>query len=159
MNFRDYQLPTINQYNVTHSKILETKSKVPAGKLINENNISFKFSTIDYDIIIYKDMFNEMLEACKNGNIDSIKKFINNDYNLNEQNSIGATPLIMACSNGRFDIIDLLITNGADIDTSDYNGKTPIMYAYDYCLKCNDYSLIRILNSYGIDKSNSDCTE
>jgi ankyrin repeat protein len=48
---------------------------------------------------------------------------------LNCQNYLGETPLLLAIMEGNLSTIELLVEHGADVNVPDHNGYTPLMYA------------------------------
>jgi methionyl-tRNA formyltransferase len=156
LNFRDYQLPSINQHHVTHAIITGERSNVPAGDLIYEDEIKFKYSTIDYDIIIFKDHHDDILDVCRKGEMEILEEFYEFRYDLDDQNLLGWTPLIVACYNGQVEVVKYLLDKGVDVNKTNYNGTTPLMFAKDYCILNNDYEIIKILFRCGADASRKD---
>ncbi len=97
MNFRDYQLAKINGKAVVHVNILNEKSVMKPGILLVENEWSFKYSTVDYNIVIVKDLLDKVLEYCETGNRLGLEKISSFGYDMNDQDTKGRTPLIAAC--------------------------------------------------------------
>ncbi|AYV75420.1 MAG: hypothetical protein Terrestrivirus1_294 [Terrestrivirus sp.] len=72
------------------------------------------------------------IEACKNGNINTVKKYLSNKkFNaLNEKESYGCTPFHLACYNNHIEIVELLIkANGFNsLNEKNNYGYTPFHY-------------------------------
>lgn len=53
-SFKEFQLPKINGVEIVSCEILAKRSVYPSGKLLSESSEFFEFSTIDYDVRMYK---------------------------------------------------------------------------------------------------------
>lgn len=150
LNFREYQLPIINGSRISHVILTKERSDVKSGTILYEDDDYIKIATIDYNIKAYKDKINEIIDCCRNENVETLNNYIKNGYNLNEQEEThGWTPLIVACYNGKFQIIKMLLDNNVDINRPNYNGTTPIMYAKDYYIRTQDFSILKYLVTNG----------
>ena len=71
-------------------------------------------------------------DAIMNENIDEVQLQLAAGGDVNEENSIGYTPLHYAGGVGRIDIVELLIEHGANINATDSSNKgaTPLDYAH-----------------------------
>ncbi|CAH8501862.1 unnamed protein product [Heterobilharzia americana] len=58
--------------------------------------------------------------------IDSLNKFLNNGYDVNNFNRYGETALYVASYYGDLDIVDLLLSKGADPNLYTMEGNTPL---------------------------------
>lgn len=63
--FRAYWLPQFRGGGIMDCAIADDAPKEKLGTLISENEVSFRLSTIDYDVILFKDAFNEIFEAIR----------------------------------------------------------------------------------------------
>ncbi|CAA6820517.1 MAG: Methionyl-tRNA formyltransferase (EC [uncultured Sulfurovum sp.] len=149
--FREYQIPKVFDYNIISSEILCSKSKKRVGSIILENSISFLVSTIDYDIVLYKDRGDTLFEACANGNLSLVNELIQIPNIINIQNQIGWTPLIVAIYNNEIEIVKTLLINGADIQLTNFKGTTPLMYAKTSYCKSKDSTILKILLALDVD--------
>ena len=127
--FPEYQVPKIHNCCINFSEISQEKSKSKAGSIVLMDRTKLQISTIDYDLILFRDKDEELFVAAKENNLDSALECIDSGANLNKQNGKGWTPLIVASFNGSVSIVDLLIESGADLNLSNYKGTTPLMYA------------------------------
>ena len=82
----------------------------------------------------YSDIFtninNNIFEACRNGVLELVKKFIEVDkidVNIIDRHSY--TPIILAADNNRIDVVEYLIEKGADINYQDIYDRTALQYA------------------------------
>lgn len=69
------------------------------------------------------------LNACRHGKIDRVKKYLENNTDINLGNSIGKTPLILAAENGQLEVVKLLLDKGADINLIDAYGWSALYEA------------------------------
>lgn len=146
-NFREYQQPVVFGHKIISSRILNSRSFKKAGKIIFEDNISFVVSTVDYNVVLYKDKSSEFLKACSKGDIHTVKELIQIPKIVNIQDKDGKTPLIKAIEKNNAEILKLILKNGGDVNLPDFYGKTPIMYAAD----TGDLAIINVLLSFGAD--------
>lgn len=150
-NFREYQVPKVFNTPVISSKILNSQSKLKAGEVILENDISFTVSTVDKDIILYKDKVDELFIAIEKGSVQDVDRLVRIPKVLNVQNKYGWTPLIVAIYNNNKDIVKTLLMSGADLNICNFKGTTPLMYAKSAFVKTNDPEIIKLLLDFGVD--------
>ena len=62
------------------------------------------------------------------GNIDVVKKYIEDGFDVNTQNKGGQTLLMHAGFNGHTELCEYLIHKGINIGTRDSDGRTALMY-------------------------------
>jgi hypothetical protein len=69
------------------------------------------------------------LDASRKGKINDVKKYLedNTDVNYSEKN--GETALMLAAGNGHTDVVRLLIKNGADVNLTDYRERSALVEA------------------------------
>ena len=79
----------------------------------------------------YNDRFTPF-NAAANGDLDSLKKFLNNKEILNRTDSDGCTLLVTALRNKRKDIATYLIKEGIDINKKTNMKWSALMYAFKY---------------------------
>lgn len=147
LNFRDFQLPKVENIPISHCVIDKIKSTKKAGTLIRENKWCFYYATIDYNIYLYKDKLLEICNCCYEGNVELLKYFIMCEYNMNEQDREGNTPLIMACKKGQIEIVKLLIANGVEISLEDYMGNKPLDHAFNFGKSTNSYECYDLIQN------------
>ena len=64
------------------------------------------------------------------GNIETVKKYLDDGKDVNAKNEYGWTHLNHAAEGGHKELIELLIENGADLNVKDETlGKTPLGWA------------------------------
>ena len=148
-SFRPYQLPAVDGRCVVNYKILDNKSKVRPGALIGETDEYVEYSTIDYDILLYKDRQSDVFNAIRNGDVFRIDSLLNCLPSLEDRTKESWSMLMVAAFYGRQDILEKLILLGADVNGINYKGTTVLMYAKDFALKSGDLSSFNLLLEYG----------
>ena len=91
------------------------------------------------------DKGDELIDACKNGNLKMVELLISQGAEINFRNQEGETPLGQACWNNRLSIIELLISKGIDLDAECSKSFTPIEIA----LWRSNWDLVKFLISKG----------
>lgn len=74
---------------------------------------------------------NDLLDAVKSGDKETVKKLIEDGADIDCKDSDGATPLLNAVNNKNLDIVSILLENGADVNCKNFDGKTPLDLAKD----------------------------
>ncbi len=150
-NFREYQIPTVKNIKIISSKILASSSNVKTGDILFENDISLVISTIDNDIVLYKDLSEEFLEACKNGDNETINNLMQIPKIINIQNTQGWTPLIVSIFNNQKEVVKTLLINGANAKLCNFNGTTTLMYAKSSFIQHKDPEILNLLLNLNMD--------
>jgi len=73
-----------------------------------------------------------LFNAAKNGNVNAVKKLLNNGANVNQANdNEGKTPLYGASKGGHTEVVKLLLAKGADVNKASVGefGLTPLHWA------------------------------
>jgi len=157
--FRDYQLPHFDCYAIFGVDILDEKSTKKPGSIIKETSKYYQISTVDYDCVLYKDSLDEMLDACRTGDIKSLTSLASNGQLINEKNENGWSPIIVAAFMGHIEVIKFLLSLGADINDRNYKGTTTLMYAKDYLERTGDCEFLEELIKLGANPSLKDNRE
>ncbi len=143
-NFREYQQPIIFTSKIISSKVSSIRSKQKPARIIFENAISYVISTIDYNLILYKDKSEELFIACESGDSFQVQQLIQIPKIINVQNTKGWSPLIVAIYNNHIEIVKILLLSGADIKIKNFNGTTCLMYAKSCYSKHQDSTLLEL---------------
>lgn len=154
--FREYQLPEVFGKKVFHAEITNVRSIQKAGTVVLENKISCMMSTIDYNIVFYFDRLEELLVACKIGDLQQVQEICFLKKYLNEKNKYGWSPLIVATYANRIDVVKYLIVNGADIYATNSNGTNLLMYAKEAYKKYRDNTLFKLYLKLGLSVGQKD---
>ena len=88
-----------------------------------------------------------LLDACKNGNIDLVKKMLSYGADVNAKNNNGNTPLHLASRKGHTEIVKLLLEHGADANVKNNDGET----AFDWASYEGHTEIVKLSLEYGAD--------
>ncbi|MDX6914043.1 formyltransferase family protein [Pectobacterium carotovorum] len=149
--FRYYQLPKVLGYDIFGSKVLEDKSILKAGSVVEDNYNYVILSSIDYNIMLFKDNFSKILELSKSATFEELVLEAPFHNILLEKNEKGWSPIIVAAYHGNIELIKKLVEIGADVNDTNYNGTTVAMYLKNYVVKSKDYHLMEELVALGAD--------
>jgi ankyrin repeat protein len=70
-----------------------------------------------------------LINAVKNGNVNAIRKLLNNGANVNQADEDGWTALMQASILGRAEIVKFLLAKGANVNKASKKGVTPLYHA------------------------------
>ena len=150
-SFREYQMPKVYDRKIIATRITNVKSTQKPGTILMENEQSMLLATIDYNIILYFDRFDELIEACKNGECERVKEICVVPEHINAANESGWTPLIVATYYNQINIVKFLLMNGADIHARNNNGTNLLMYAKEAYIKYESKELFHTFLKLGLD--------
>jgi len=150
-NFREYQVPKVFDINIISSKLLNSSSNKKPGTILFENDICFTISSVDNDIVLYKDRVKDMFLASENGSTELIDRLLQIPKIVNVQDEHGWTPLIVAIYNNQIKVFKALLMNGADLSICSFKGTTPLMYAKSAYVKYRDPEILKLLLSFDLD--------
>lgn len=156
LTFREYQIPKFNNREISRSRITSQKSEKKPGSVILENKTMFVVSTIDYDIELYKDYLNQLLDCCKIDNFNKAVEIMPFITDLNESCVNAWTPLFVSCFHGSLNITKLLIERGANIRKMNHNKTNLLMYAKEAFLLNKNPDLIKYLLKCGLNLDDKD---
>lgn len=154
--FRPYQLPEYRGTGIIESAITDDVSKEKPGTLISENDVSFRLSTVDYDIILYKDVLNEIFESIRSFENDRAKYLCSSLKRIDDQDEHGWTPLIVAVYANNKDMAEFLVKKGADVFAKNYNGTNLLMYAKDVYKNTGDNWMYNYIKAQGVSEKMQD---
>lgn len=88
----------------------------------------------------HANQFAQLINACRENNIQLVKELINSDVDINNVYRLTYRPLVYACHYNRLEIVELLLDNGAIIDCcidnkTSLNKKSIFMYACRFSKK------------------------
>ena len=107
--FRPFQMPSFAKCKIYKSKILRSRSRYKPGKIVYQNKKYFRVSSIDYDIILYKDHYPKFWNYLKKGNLKNLKKISKYIENLDEKNEYGKKAYEIAKDNNQLNLYKSLI--------------------------------------------------
>ncbi|WP_300759228.1 formyltransferase family protein [uncultured Brachyspira sp.] len=148
--FRPYQLIKFKNNCIINVEILKEKSSVKAGAVIEEGKSYFKVATIDYNVILYKDEFENLLSCIQEFDNEEVKRILKVKNYINERNKRGWSALMVATYNNNKEIFYLLLKYGANIYEKNWNGTNLLMYAKDCYVKTLDSELFEYLYDLGL---------
>jgi len=67
----------------------------------------------------------DFIEACRDGDLNKVKEYIENGVDIEVKNLDYETPLFAACICGRTEVVNFLLKNGANIEARNFAGNTP----------------------------------
>ncbi|MDO9551448.1 formyltransferase family protein [Rhodonellum sp.] len=157
-SFRPFQLPIIDGFKISHSIITQKRSISKPGSFTQDTAVKRIYSTIDFDVIVYFDQLDLILQEAKENNLSSIAKRTEEGYNLTEKNELGWDPLIVAAYHNSFDVLKYLLDNGANPNTTNNKGTSVLMYAMTASVTNNDFKSMEYLIASGANLGHSDYT-
>ena len=156
LTFREYQLPKINNLEVTNAVCTENKSKKKAGTVLLQDD-ELILSTIDYDVKFEIDYSMRIFDLISNGtSTDLVNMSLKKTFNVNITNSNGWSALMQSIFQGKNDLVFKLVELGADVNQTNCNGTTPLMYAASYAEESHDIGLFKFLLSNGANLHHKD---
>ncbi len=154
--FRPYQLPKYRDDTIRFSKITNERSTSTPGEVLHEDFFYYKISSIDYNVLLYKDCLETMFDNIRNSENQMVYEFIEHGYPLNDKNKKGWDLIIVATYFGNQEIFDLLIQKGVNIQTTNYRKTNLLMYALNPIEeKANSYFFDRLIE-LGLDENATD---
>lgn len=154
--FREYQLPKIHDRVVFDYDITSMLSLEKPGTILEETDSSITIATVDYDMILYLDQFEMIMEACLSGDLEYLKCISNIEKYLEQKNNKGWTPLIVATYNNQKEVVNYLLAKGADVHVKNHNGTNLLMYAKNTYLNTLDSDLLELMLEKGIRPEETD---
>lgn len=157
--FRPYQLPTFKGFEICNVKILENNQSIKVGTIIEDNPEYLLVQTIDSRICLYKDYYENLLDAIKSLDYDKVEyysNFVAKNSNINEYNKFGWNPIIIACYIGSLEAVKILQKYGGNLFSKNLNGTTTLMYAKSAYEKSGNLNLINYLLRQGVSAKDVD---
>lgn len=148
--FRPYQLLKFKEYGIIEAQITDTMSSYSPGNIIKETEVYYLVSTIDYNVILYKDLLKELLMKIAIYDNKIAKKMCASSKIVNAQNENGWSPLMVAVYTNNLEMLYFLLSKGADITIKDYNGMNLLQYAKMCYEKYHDDNIFNILYDAGV---------
>jgi methionyl-tRNA formyltransferase len=149
LKFRAYQMPHFKNIPIYRAIISDEKSFQKPGTILHDNDEYFEICTVDYNIALYKDYFEIMVNCCKNNSFDLAKKIIPYIENIEQITKDGWNLMMIAAYHGSFEMIKLLVEYNAQTNSSNLNGTTILMFAKDAYLKNKNLDIIIFLLQNG----------
>lgn len=141
--FRPYQLLAFRGCRLIDAQITSDVSIKRPGEVLDENEWCMRIATIDYDVILYKDVLKELLECISIGENRKAMSMCRTRKVMNAQDEEGRTPLIVAVCNNNFAMVEYLVQHGADVNITSFDQTDLLAYAKE---SYNQYGDDAILN-------------
>jgi len=148
-NFREFQIPHIDGFQLGKGKIQANRSKGKVGRIIFDGPDAIAVSAIDFDIRFERNRSWDFFVFVIESNISAITNYVSDRSTINFMNANGWTPLIIAAYEGKYSVCRALLEAGADLKISNQNGTTALMYAKDYAVRTGDFSVCKLLLESG----------
>lgn len=156
-SFRPYQLLSYQNVKISKATPGHIKSVNKPGTLILENDLFFEISTIDYNVNLLKDNLENILDKASKNDLESIKKYFDLGFNLNDKNDKGWNVLIVASFNGAYDVVKFLLENNiSNVNDSNNKETSVLMYAMTNASKTGNLSILEYLLHKGADYKHFD---
>ncbi|RNA30034.1 transient receptor potential channel pyrexia-like [Brachionus plicatilis] len=124
---------------ISYNKIPKNRSKTnkiaPCSAYLAEY---FKYEQNNENEIKKKDHLNEEDElhlAAKNGDVNEIKKLINNESKKEARDRFGRTPLYIAAEYGNIEAVKLLLEEKCEINVENFDGQKALFWIIARCRK------------------------
>ena len=107
--FREYQMPAVYGRDIIAAKSTFIKSDKKPGTILSEDEHGMMLSTIDYNIYLYFDRLEELLDACEHGEMGKVKEICEVKAHINQVSIDGRMPISVAASRNHVEIVNYLI--------------------------------------------------
>lgn len=154
--FREYQLPVVSGSPIVWAKASPERTFEKPGTLLENNERCLKFATVDYAVLLYKDRFAELLEACRAGELHKVREITAAYPYAYDRNDRGWTPLMVATYHNQKDVVLHLLYKGADVRAVNNNGTNLLMYAKEAYKRFGDSTLLELYQRMGLRFAQTD---
>ena len=107
----------------------------------------------DYDIHPFTPAVDEFSQAIMDGDVETVKRFIEEGRDVNAPAWHGSFPIQIAAYSSQFEMVKFLLENGADPNAHTGNCSVPLLYAAQYE---KNIKIVKILLEYGADPTVKD---
>ena len=154
--FRPYQLLTYEGHALIDARITDEVSDKEPGTIVEESDTYIKISTIDYNLILYKDVLEKLMVCIRdNMNKQAVALCVSQKI-FNDCNEQGWSPLTVAVHCNNYYMVRFLIEKGSDINITSTDGVNLLMYAAECFNKYNDITIFQYLLDTGLSPLNRD---
>lgn len=154
--FREFQLPVFQDWPIGASSITARRSNNKPGTVIEEDDRCFTVATIDFDVLLEKDYYSFLWQACELGSLENVERCAGMVRNINLRDGNGWSALVRAVYNGNLKIASSLLALGADPNSTNYKGTTALMYALSVWERTGDPEGLELLLQSGADPLKQD---
>lgn len=157
--FRPYQIMKWNGCGYIACKILNERSTLKPGTIIEDTDIYTEVATVDYNVRLYKDVLSRLFEFIKLQKNDEAKRCCYSEKIINDKDEHGWTALTVAVYNNNFEMTEYLVNHGGDTQVVNNNGTTLLMYAKNCFTRTGDATIFEYLLQIGLDPEEKDYYE
>ncbi len=156
MVFRPFQLPTFSGVQIIQAAAADSKSQRPPGDLLDETLFQFTVSTIDYNVIFYKDYLPQLFSAVETDNESFIVELLQHKLDLDIRDCRGITASMLAIESGNLKMLKFLLESGADVNVRTIRDGTLLDIALEQYLQTQDRKIFEFLLGSGICTNSKD---
>ncbi|MBI5568542.1 MAG: ankyrin repeat domain-containing protein [Desulfomonile tiedjei] len=91
----------------------------------------------------------QLFDACRRGDLDTVRNLLDLGPSLNIQDVDGNTPLMVACRHCHLDVVRLLLIKGSDVHMRNSYSKSALDIATDWGYP----TIVQLLKAYGAQES------
>lgn len=154
--FRPYQLIQWREIPYIGCEITSQPSVCRPGTILEENRAVSRISTVDYDVVLFKDVFYDLLDAITEHRSAEAKELCVSERMITSRDSNGCSALTVAVRSNNKEMYYYLKEQGADIHIRDYEGRNMLVYAMESGLKTGDWDLFVSMVESGISVFDTD---
>lgn len=154
--FRPYQILNWNGEDYIEAEILDNISGIKPGSIVEDNSIYTVISSVDYDVKLYKNVFEDLLNCISNSNNVRAKELCSCREVIKAKDEHGWTALTVAVYNNNIEMVEFLLRKGADVFCLNNNGTTLLMYAKDAAVNSNNWDVFELLLNKGLSTMTRD---
>lgn len=153
--FRPFQIPKVHGVKVNWAEITGQKSISKPGAIVSANDEHLTISTIDYDLELVIDQYEQLWAWSAGVNDFLFDKYVDT-LNLEFKNPNGWTALMISCFNGQRRQVEKLLSSGANVNAESYKGTSVLMYAFSNFEATKDPTICKLLIKHGADLEKKD---
>lgn len=150
-HFREFQIPSIDDFPVGRVEILTARSTLLPGQLVDSQVSTHRYATIDFDVLLHRDRSGDYFDLVNCEDVAGIRSYPHHDCDVESRNNMGWTPLMVAAYRGLGSVCEALLNRGASPNAANPNGTTALMYAKDQAMSSGDTSVFQLLMERGAD--------
>ena len=154
--FKPYQLIKWNGVEYIDSCITDSISGFKPGTILEDNELYTKICSIDYDIVMYKNVYDQIVDYIKEGFVDKVDYYSKTDIIINLLDDKGRSIITYAVIMNQFDIVHLLYSKGGNSFVKDFDGANLLFYSIEPSLKTGDWTTFSFLIENGLNSKEMD---
>lgn len=155
-NYREYQLPYALDFPIVWAEVTNIPSREKPGTVIWKDEDRILIASVDYDVTMFIDKFDDVIKMCYAGDLDGLKRIPKLEIYLKQSEKGGWTPLMIAARLGYYDMAMYLLSVGSDIYALNWEGQNLLMCAQEGFYKNRDDRLFKYFCKIGLEKEAKD---